>query len=93
MCNRLGALTAHRPSEGTVMSKKHVQIGQVFQPVGAASGRGWRVMATVDLLGIPHARIVSTEDNRVSKTLSCSVLADSSHYRLIEAAPAGGIAA
>ena len=75
------------------MSKKHVQIGQVFQPVGTAGGRGWRVTATVSLLGIPHARVVSTEDDGVSKTLSCSVLADTSHYRLIASAPQGGIAA
>nr|WP_295832043.1 hypothetical protein [uncultured Azospirillum sp.] len=75
------------------MSKKHVQIGQVFQPVGSAGGRGWRVTATVNLLGIPHARVVSTEDEGVSKTLSCSVLSDTSHYRLIAAAPADGMAA
>lgn len=75
------------------MSKKHVQIGQVFQPVGGGTARGWRVTATVNLLGIPHARVVSTEDEGVSKTLSCSVLADTSHYRLIASDPAGGIAA
>ncbi len=75
------------------MSKKHVQIGQVFQPVGGGKGRAWRVMGTVNLLGIPHARIVSTEDEGVSKTLSCSVLIDTDHYRLIAAAPVDGMAA
>ncbi|WP_042442910.1 hypothetical protein [Azospirillum sp. B510] len=75
------------------MSKKHVQIGQVFQAIGSAGGRGWRVTATVNLLGIPHARVVCTEDDGVFKTLSCSVLADTSHYRLIASAPADGMAA
>ncbi|SMH58772.1 hypothetical protein [Azospirillum agricola] len=75
------------------MSKKHVQIGQVFQPVGAGKGRAWRVMGTVNLLGIPHARIVSTEDEGVSKTLSCSVLVDTDHYRLIATTPMDGMAA
>ncbi|MBP2297828.1 hypothetical protein [Azospirillum picis] len=75
------------------MSKKRVQIGQVFQSVGSVGGRGWRVTATVDLLGIPHARVVCTDDDGVFKTLSCSVLADPSHYRLIAAAPADGMAA
>ncbi|MFD1627744.1 hypothetical protein [Azospirillum griseum] len=75
------------------MAKKHVQVGQVFQPVGAAKGRAWRVTETVTLLGIPHARVVSTEDDGVSKTLSCSVLIDSDHYKLIASAPLDGVAA
>lgn len=70
------------------MSKKRVQVGQVYQTVGSSVGRTWRVKATVDLFGIPHARVVSTEDEGDIKTLSCTVLVDPAHYRLVEAAPA-----
>lgn len=70
------------------MSKKRVQVGQVYQSVGSTVGRSWRVKATVDLFGIPHARVVSTEDEGDVKTLSCLVLTDPDHYRLVDAAPA-----
>lgn len=70
------------------MSKKRVQIGQVYQTVGSSVGRTWRVKATLDLYGIPHARVVSTEDEGDTKTLSCLVLVDPAHYKLVEAAPA-----
>lgn len=65
------------------MSKRQIQVGQVYQSVGSASGRAWRVKATINLLGIPHARVVSTEDEGDMKTLSCLVLADNDYYRLI----------
>lgn len=65
------------------MAKKRVQVGQVYQSVGTVSGRNWRVIATVDVYGIPHARVVSTEDEGDMKTLSCLILTDPSHYRLI----------
>jgi hypothetical protein len=65
------------------MAKKRVQVGQVYQSVGSASGRNWRVTATVDVFGIPHARVVCTEDEGDMKTLSCLILADPTHYRLI----------
>ena len=68
--------------------KHHVQPGQVYQAIGAASGRSWRVKDTLDLFGIPHARVVSTEDEGDQKTLSCLVLADTDYYRMIEDAPA-----
>jgi len=68
--------------------KHHVQVGQVYQSVGSASGRSWRVRDTVTLFGIPHARVVSTEEEGDVKTLSCLVLSDSDHFRLIEQAPA-----
>ena len=64
------------------MSKKEIQVGQIYRSVGAANGRAWRVTATVRLLGIPHARIVNTEDQGHTKTLSCFILADSDYYRL-----------
>jgi hypothetical protein len=64
------------------MSKKEIQVGQVYRSVGAAGTRAWRVTATVSLLGIPHARIVNTEDEGYTKTLSCFILADSDFYRL-----------
>jgi len=71
------------------MRKKHqVQVGQVYQAIGAASGRSWRVKDTLTLFGIPHARVVSTEDEGDSKTLSCLILSDTGYYRMIEAAPA-----
>ncbi len=70
------------------MSKKRVEIGQVYQTVGSSVGRTWRVKATVDLFGIPHARIVSTEDLGDTKTLSCTVLTDPDHYKLVSAASA-----
>jgi len=69
------------------MAKKRVQVGQVYQSVGSVSGRTWRVFATVDLYGIPHARISSTEDEGDTKTLSCLILSDPAHYRLVQAAP------
>ncbi|WP_448208658.1 hypothetical protein [Azospirillum sp. sgz302134] len=69
------------------MSKKKVMVGQVFQTVGATNGRSWRVKATLTLFGIPHAQMVSTEDEGDAKTLSCLVLTDSSYYRLIESPP------
>lgn len=75
------------------MSKKRVQIGQVYQVVGSSSGRAWRVKSTLELFGIPHARVVSTEDEGDMKTLSCLVLADTSHYRLIENPPPVGAVA
>lgn len=70
------------------MSKKQIQIGQVYQTVGSASGRAWRVKATVSLLGIPHARVVSTEDEGDMKTLSCFILADGDYYKLLPQAAA-----
>lgn len=74
------------------MSKRAIQVGQIYQTVGSATGRSWRVKSTTNLLGIPHARVVSTEDEGDIKTLSCSVLADSDFYRLVTqaAAEAGG---
>lgn len=71
------------------MAKKRVQVGQVYQSITTASGRSWRVTSTVDLFGIPHARIVSTEDEGDIKTLSCLVLMDQNHYRLVQGAPDG----
>lgn len=65
------------------MSKRQIQIGQVYQTVGSSSGRAWRVKATLNLMGIPHARMVSTEDEGDMKTLSCLILADSDYYRLL----------
>lgn len=75
------------------MRKKQVLVGQVFQSVGVTNGRCWRVKATVTLFGIPHAQVVSTEDEGDAKTLSCLVLADSSFYRLIDTPPSGSVAA
>jgi hypothetical protein len=65
------------------MAKKRVQVGQVYQSVGTASGRNWRVVSTVDVYGIPHARVVSAEDEGDMKTLSCLILTDTTHYRLL----------
>lgn len=65
------------------MSRNKIQVGQVYQTVGSSSGRTWRVKGTVSLLGIPHARVVSTEDEGDVKTLSCHVLADVGYYRLV----------
>ena len=65
------------------MSKRQILVGQIYQSVGSATSRAWRVKATVSLLGIPHARVVSTEDEGDIKTLSCLVLADSDYYRLL----------
>lgn len=66
--------------------KHHVHPGQVYQAVGAASARSWRVKDMLELLGIPHARIVSTEDEGAMKTLSCLILSDTGYYRMIEQA-------
>lgn len=65
------------------MAKKRVQVGQVYQSVGTVSARTWRVTATVDVYGIPHARVVSNEDEGDMKTLSCLILTDLTHYRLV----------
>lgn len=75
------------------MGKKQVQVGQVFQAVGPTNGRCWRVKATVVLFGIPHAQVVSTEDEGDHKTLSCLVLTDTSFYRLVPPPPPGSVAA
>ncbi|MDQ2106060.1 hypothetical protein [Azospirillum isscasi] len=75
------------------MAKKQVLVGQVFQTVGATNGRSWRVRETVTLYGIPHARVVSTEDEGDAKTLSCLVLTDSNYYRMIGSPSAGSVAA
>ena len=75
------------------MRKKHqVQVGQVYQAIGAANGRAWRVKDTLTLFGIPHARVVSAEDEGDMKTLSCLILADTDYYRMIVAAPAAAAA-
>ncbi|MGQ9367320.1 hypothetical protein [Azospirillum sp. ST 5-10] len=74
------------------MGRKQIQVGQVYQVAGATNGRTWRVTATVALFGIPHARIVNTEDEGETKTLSCLVLADSAFYRLVETRPAPNVA-
>lgn len=66
-----------------MMAKKRVEVGQVFQAVNTASARTWRVVSTIDLHGIPHARVVSTEDEGDLKTLSCLILMDPSYYRLL----------
>lgn len=65
------------------MSKREIQIGQVYQTVGSAGGRAWRVASKINLMGIPHARVVSTEDEGRIKTLSCLVLADADFYKLV----------
>lgn len=70
------------------MVKKQVQVGQVYQTVGSSSGRSWRVKGTVNLMGIPHARVVSTEDEGDVKTLSCFILVDAGYYRLVQSAAA-----
>ncbi|HYG85854.1 MAG TPA: hypothetical protein VD978_06320 [Azospirillum sp.] len=71
------------------MRKKHqVRVGQVYQAVAAASGRSWRVKDVLTLFGIPHVRVVSSDNEGDIKTLSCLVLADTSYYRMIEEAPA-----
>lgn len=75
------------------MSKKQVLVGQVFQSVSSPNGRSWRVKATFTMLGIPHAQMVSIEDEGDSKTLSCLVLVDPDHYRLIGSPPPGSVAA
>jgi len=75
------------------MSKKQVQVGQVFQSVSSTNGRSWRVKATFNMLGIPHAQVVNIEDEGDSKTLSCLVLVDPDYYRLIDSPPPGSVAA
>lgn len=67
------------------MRKRSVQVGQVYQSVSPGNHRSWRVRETLMLLGLPHARVVSTEDEGDTKTLSCLVLADPNHYRLVTA--------
>lgn len=66
------------------MSKKQVQVGQVFQTIGSSSARSWRVTDTLNVFGIPHARVVSIEGDGDTKTLSCLVLTDSDFYRVID---------
>lgn len=70
------------------MSKRDIQIGQVYQTVGSAGSRAWRVTSKVNLLGIPHARVVSTEDEGRMKTLSCLILADGDFYKLLPSSAA-----
>lgn len=77
-----------RKKDWKIMVKKQVQVGQVYQTVGSSSGRSWRVKGTVNLMGIPHARVVSTEDEGDVKTLSCFILVDAGYYRLVQSAAA-----
>jgi hypothetical protein len=84
-----GAPPAFVPSEeDRKMARKIVQVGQVYQVAGSPTGRTWRVRSTVDLFGITHARVVSTDDEGETKTLSCQVLADPDFYRMVDAGPA-----
>lgn len=80
-------------TKGLAMSKKQVQVGQVYQSVSSTNGRSWRVKATVPLFGIPHAKMVCTDDEGDAKTLSCLVLTDPDYYRLVESPPPGTVAA
>jgi hypothetical protein len=61
--------------------KKSVEIGQLYQAVGKASG-SWRVAKLVDQSGILHARLVSTDNNRDQRLMACSVVLDPARYRL-----------
>ncbi len=70
------------------MARKQVQVGQVYQSIGSSVGRAWRVQATLNLFGIPHARLVSTEEEGDVKTLSCLVLSDTDYYKLVATQPA-----
>lgn len=69
------------------MAKKRVQVGQVFQVVGSLRMSSWRVVATLELHGIPHARVVNVDDEGEMKTLSCLILTDPIRFRLVQAAP------
>jgi hypothetical protein len=60
--------------------KKQVEIGQLYQSVGKPS-LTWEVAKIVDQSGIPHARLMSL-DGRDQRLVACSVIIDSSRYRL-----------
>lgn len=61
--------------------KKSVEIGQLYQAVGKAP-ISWEVAKLVDQAGIPHARLVSTDNNRDQRLMACSVVLDPARYRL-----------
>ena len=71
-----------------MMMSKQVEIGQHYQTAGKAV-IVWEVAKIVSQVGIPHARLVSIDGNRDTRLVACSVLLDTSRYRIIrDAAPA-----
>ena len=62
------------------MARQDVEIGHIFQSVGAASV--WIVTSLViDAEGIPHARIQRSDDPTSIKTISVLALQDTKFYK------------
>ena len=65
------------------MSKREVQIGQLYRSTDA-SWLVWEVVAlTRDSLRVPHAKI-KAQSIHEERTVACSVLADPRRFRRID---------
>lgn len=74
------------------MSSVKVQKGQQYCCAGGDS-TVWQVLTvSADPSGIPHARLFSVERPYEFKTLTCSLLEDPQHYRLLADATEAGVA-
>lgn len=74
------------------MSSQKVQKGQQYCSTGGDSAV-WQVLAVnPDPSGIPHARLFNVARPYEFKTLTCSLLDDPQHYRLLSEATEAGVA-
>jgi hypothetical protein len=69
--------------EGSEMARREVEPGQKYrQPGGSAV---WLVVdLTSDAEGIPHARLVRSDDSTVVKMISISALKDAKMYKFVD---------
>lgn len=74
------------------MSTSKVRKGQQYCCAGGDSAV-WQVfVVSPDPSGIPHARLFNVERPYELKTLTCSLLGDPLHYRLLADESDGGVA-
>ena len=74
------------------MSPLNVQKGQQYCCTGGDS-TVWQVLTVnPDPSGIPHARLFNVARPYEFKTLTCSLLDDPQHYRLLSEATEAGVA-
>ena len=65
------------------MSSSNVKVGQQYCCANGDSAV-WQVLAvSLDPSGIPHARLCNVEQPYEFRTLTCSLIADPHHYRLL----------
>lgn len=65
------------------MSRRDVQVGQLYRSTDA-SWLVWQVVAvTRDSMNVPHAKIAAPSIHE-ERTVACSVLADPRRFRLVD---------